>query len=97
MKKALQEPAKIIASNAGVEGAVIVGELLKQSDCSIGYNAQTGEYVNMFSTGIVDPTKVPKTAVLDAQSVASLLMTAECIIAEEKKNKGKGGSEDVDM
>jgi len=97
VKKALQEPTKIISSNAGVEGAVIVGELLKQSDSSMGYNAQTGEYVNMFSAGIVDPTKVPKTALLDAQSVASLLMTAECIIAEEKKNKGKGGSEDLDM
>jgi chaperonin GroEL len=96
VKKALLEPAKVIASNAGVEGAVVVGELLKQESHSIGYNAQTDKYVDMFAVGIVDPTKVPKTALVDAQSVAALLMTAECIIAEETKGKAKNNNNNVD-
>ena len=73
-----------IASNAGMEGAVIVGELLKKTTPEIGYNAQTDEYVDMFNAGIIDPAKVVKTAIVDAQSVAALMMTAEAMVGERR-------------
>ena len=72
-----------ICQNAGVEGAVVVETLLKQSDLSMGFNAQTGEYVNMIKAGIIDPTLVVRTALADAASVASLMTTTEVIIAGE--------------
>lgn len=71
-----------IAMNAGVEGAVIVGELLKKDRPEMGYNAATGEYCDMIAAGIIDPTKVVRTALVDAQSVAALLMTAEAMVTD---------------
>jgi len=83
IKAALRQPCIQIVSNAGEEGAVVVQRLLKDGDVTMGYNAQTGEYVDMVKAGIIDPTKVVRTALADAASVASLMTTTEAIIADE--------------
>merc|ERR1712136_98286 len=83
IKAALKRPCMQIASNAGEEGAVVVAEILKSEDKNYGFNAATGEYVDLIKTGIIDPTKVVRTALADAASVATLMTTTEAIIAEE--------------
>jgi len=89
VQKAIQMPAKTIASNAGVDGAVVVSRLLDPPDGKInknfGYNAQTGVFVDMFEDGIIDPTKVVRTALVDAASVAGLLTTTQAMVTEEKE------------
>jgi chaperonin GroEL len=90
IQNALKVPTHTIASNAGAEGAVIVGKLLEQSDLEFGYNAGTAEYVNMVSTGIIDPLKVVRTALVDAASVSSLMMTSECVIVDAPEEKAGG-------
>merc|ERR1711953_484266 len=87
IKAAIKQPCMQIASNAGEEGAVVVQHLRKADDLSLGFNAATGKYVDMISAGIIDPTKVVRTALADAASVASLMTTTECIIAEEADDK----------
>jgi chaperonin GroEL len=89
IKDALKVPARTIADNAGVEGAVVVGKLLEGSDVEYGYNAQTGVYENMVKAGIIDPTKVVRTALVDAASVASLMTTTEAMIVELPKEEPK--------
>lgn len=79
---ALRQPSIMIASNAGHEGAVVVQTLLKQDNLKLGFNAQTGDYVDMLKAGIVDPTKVVRAALADAASVASLMTTTEVIISD---------------
>ncbi len=86
VKRALQEPVRQIAQNAGDEGSVVVGKILENSNANFGYNAQTGEYGDMIALGIVDPVKVVRTALQDAASVASLLITTEAMIAELPKD-----------
>jgi chaperonin GroEL len=88
VKEALKMPCRTIAQNAGVEGAVIVGKLLESTDVARGYDAQTGRYVDMFEAGIIDPTKVVRTALQDAASVAALMTTAEAVIVEAPKEEG---------
>jgi chaperonin GroEL len=83
IKVALRQPCIQIAANAGEEGAVVVQNLLQNPTTSMGFNAQTGEYVDMIKAGIIDPTKVVRTALSDAASVASLMTTTEAIIADE--------------
>jgi len=80
--KALEEPVKQIAANAGVEGSVIV-EKLKNSDDKMGYNALTGEYCDMLKAGIVDPTKVTRSALENAASIASMVLTTESVVANK--------------
>ncbi|MEQ8666752.1 MAG: chaperonin GroEL [Rhodospirillales bacterium] len=87
VRRALQAPIRQIAENAGVDGSVVVGKLLEQKDKSRGYNAQTDEYVDMFKAGIIDPTKVVRTALQDAASVAGLLVTTEAMVAEKPKKE----------
>merc|ERR1719454_1270559 len=87
IKAALKQPCIQIASNAGIEGAVVVQTVLKGDSKSFGFDAQSGEYVDMIEAGIIDPTKVVRTAVADATSVASLMTTTEAIIAEEVQPK----------
>merc|ERR1719201_2124168 len=87
IKAAMKQPCIQIAQNAGEEGAVVVQRLLKTDNPSDGFNAQTGEFVDMIKAGIIDPTKVVRTAVADATSVASLMTTTEAIIAEEVEPK----------
>jgi chaperonin GroEL len=86
VKRALQEPIRQIANNAGDEGSVVVGKILENTSDSFGYNAQTGEYGDMVAMGIVDPVKVVRTALQDAASVAALLITTEAMIAELPKD-----------
>ena len=82
-------PAKQIVDNAGDDGAVVVGKLLESKDYAYGYNAQTGEYGDLVKAGIIDPTKVVRTAIQDAASIAGLLITTEAMIAElPKKDSG---------
>merc|ERR1712039_765728 len=83
IKAALKMPCVQIAENAGAEGAVVVQTLYKANNLSMGFNAASGEHVDMIKAGIIDPTKVVRTALADAASVASLMTTTECIIAEE--------------
>lgn len=83
IKAALSQPCMQIMKNAGEEGAVIVQTLLKEMNTSKGFNAQTGQYVDMIEAGIIDPTKVVRTALGDAVSVASLMTTTEVVIADE--------------
>ena len=85
VKKALTTPARQIIENAGDDSAVIVGKLAEAKDYSAGYNAQTGEFVDMMKAGIIDPTKVVRTAIQDAASIAGLLITTEAMIAEAPK------------
>jgi len=89
IKAAIKVPCWQIAQNAGIEGAVVVQTLLKEERSSMGFNAATGEYVDMVQAGIIDPTKVVRTALADAASVASLMTTTEVIIAEEMEKKGE--------
>lgn len=82
IRRSLQAPIRQIAENAGVDGAVVAGKLLEGTDYNYGYNAATGEYTDMIKAGIVDPTKVVRTALQDAASVASLLITTEAMVTE---------------
>ena len=82
VRRALQAPARQIVANAGDEASVVVGKIAEKSDANYGYNAQTGEYGDMISMGIVDPVKVVRTALQDAASVAGLLVTTEAMVAE---------------
>ncbi len=82
IRRALQAPIRQIVENAGIDGALVVGKLLESNDSNFGYNAQTGEYVDMVKTGIIDPTKVVRTALQDAASVAGLVVTTEAMVTE---------------
>src|SRR5712675_2121264 len=91
VRKALSWPARQIAINAGEDGSVIVGKILEKDQYSYGFDSQTGEYVNLITKGIIDPTKVVRVAIQNAASVAALLITTEAMIAElPKKNAGAG-------
>jgi chaperonin GroEL len=85
VRKAIQTPARQIVDNSGGDGAVVVGKLIENESYSFGYNAQTGEYGDMVKLGIIDPTKVVRTALQDASSVAGLLITTEATITEAPK------------
>jgi chaperonin GroEL len=82
VRKALSWPARQIAFNAGEDGSVVVGKILDQEEYSFGFDAQSGEYVNLVSKGIIDPTKVVRAALQGAASVAGLLITTEAMVAE---------------
>lgn len=86
VRKALEEPLRQIANNAGLEGSVIV-EKVKSIDPGIGFNALSGEYVDMISAGIVDPAKVTRSALQNAASIAAMLLTTECLVADEPKKE----------
>lgn len=87
IQNALKNPVYTIASNAGVEGSVVVGKLLEQDNLDFGYDAAKGEYVDMVKAGIIDPLKVIRTALVDAASVASLLTTTEAVVVELPKDE----------
>jgi chaperonin GroEL len=86
VRRALQSPVRQIVENAGVEGSVVVGKLLEKSDNTYGFDAQKGVYCDLFKAGIIDPTKVVRTALQDAASVAGLLITTEAMVAEKPEN-----------
>ncbi|HEX9462193.1 MAG TPA: chaperonin GroEL [Alphaproteobacteria bacterium] len=87
VRKALTSPTRQIAENAGADGAMIVGKLLEQKNVNFGFDAQSGEYVDMMKEGIIDPTKVVRLALQDAASVAGLLITTEAMIAEKPEKR----------
>ncbi len=86
--RALQAPIRQIVENAGHEGSIVVGKIIEAKDAALGFDAQNGKYVNMFKAGIIDPTKVVRTALQDAASIAGLLITTEAMVADlpEKKD-----------
>jgi len=87
IRRALRAPARQIAENAGEDGAYIVGKLLESSDYNWGFNAATAEYQDLVQAGVIDPAKVVRTALQDAASVASLLITTEALVAEVPKEE----------
>jgi chaperonin GroEL len=87
VKKALSWPTRQIAINAGEDGSLVVGQILDKETYAFGFDAQTGEFGNLISKGIIDPTKVVRTALEDAASVAGLLVTTEAMVAELPKKK----------
>ncbi len=103
VRRALEAPLRQIAENAGVDGAVVAGKIRESSDKNFGFNAQTEEYGDMFKFGVIDPAKVTRTALEDAASVASLLITTEAMIADRPEPKaapampGGGGMGGMDF
>ncbi|MDX3805478.1 MAG: TCP-1/cpn60 chaperonin family protein, partial [Bosea sp. (in: a-proteobacteria)] len=103
VRKAIAAPARQIVDNAGDDGAVVIGKLLESKDYSYGYNAQTGEYGDLVKAGIIDPTKVVRTAIQDAASIAGLLITTEAMVADLPKKEapmppmGGGGMGGMDF
>ncbi|WP_372422326.1 chaperonin GroEL [Salinarimonas chemoclinalis] len=99
VRRAIQAPARQIALNAGEDGSVIVGKVLENGDYGFGFNAQTSQYGDMFSFGVIDPAKVVRTALQDAASVAGLLVTTEAMIAEKPKKAAPApaGAPDMDF
>ena len=85
IRKALSWPARLIATNAGEDGAVVAGKILENTTYSFGYNAQSGEYGDLTSQGVIDPTKVVRNALQGAASIAGLLITTEAMVAERPK------------
>jgi chaperonin GroEL len=90
IKRALEEPLRQIAANAGVEGSIVVQKVREGKD-DFGFNARTDKYENMFAAGIIDPTKVTRVALENAASIAGMLLTTECVLAEIKEEKAGGG------
>ena len=90
VRRALQAPARNIAENAGAEGSVIVGKLMESSDANMGYDAKNNEYTDMIKAGVIDPTKVVRSALQNAASVAGLLVTTEAMVAEKPEPKEIG-------
>ncbi len=91
VRRAIQTPLRQIAENAGKDGAVVAGEVLRNDTYTFGYDAQTDEYKDLVAAGIIDPTKVVRTALQDAASVASLLITTEAMVAERPEKKAPMG------
>ncbi|MBO8169272.1 MAG: chaperonin GroEL [Thermoanaerobacteraceae bacterium] len=94
VKKALEEPVRQIAKNAGVEGSIVV-EKVKEAGVGIGFNALTQEYEDMIKAGIVDPAKVTRSALQNAASIASILLTTETLVADIPEEKNEGGAGNV--
>jgi chaperonin GroEL len=90
VRRSLEEPLRMIAENAGVEGS-IAAQKVREGSGAFGYNAQTGEYEDLVKAGVIDPTKVVRTALQNAASVAGLMITTECLVAEKPKKEEKGG------
>src|SRR5947199_2373591 len=91
VKRALEEPLRLIASNAGHEGAVVVGKVRESKDPTFGFNADTEEYTDMISAGILDPAKVSRSALQNAASIAALMLTTEALISETQAANAAAG------
>jgi chaperonin GroEL len=87
VRRALEEPMRIIVGNAGVEGSIVIEKVRASKEPNFGYNAQTEQYENLVESGVIDPTKVARTALQNAASVASLLLTTECVVVERKEEE----------
>jgi chaperonin GroEL len=95
VRRALEEPIRIIAQNAGAEASIVVAKVRASKERNFGYNAATDTYEDLVKAGVIDPTKVTRTALQNAASIAGLLLTTECVVAESKEEKplpaGPGG------
>ena len=87
VRRALEEPLRQIVANAGEEGAVVVGKIRDSKDTAFGYNAQTGEFEDLVKAGVIDPTKVTRTALQNAGSIAGLMLTTEALVSELPEEK----------
>jgi len=87
VRRALEEPIRLIAQNAGAEGSIVVAKVKESKDKNFGYNAQTDVYEDLVKAGVIDPTKVTRTALQNAASIAGLLLTTECVVVEKKEEK----------
>jgi chaperonin GroEL len=87
VRRSLEEPIRAIVGNAGVEGSIVVEKIRTAKERNYGFNAQTGEYEDLVAAGVIDPTKVTRTALQNAASVASLLLTTECVVVEKKEEE----------
>ncbi len=105
VRRALSSPARLIAENAGMDGSIVVGKILESNNANYGFDAQSGTYVDMVKAGIIDPTKVMRSALQNAASVAGLLVTTEAMVAEKPEKKpsmpagggGMGGMDGMDF
>jgi chaperonin GroEL len=87
VRKAIEEPIRMIAKNAGAEGSIVVAKIKESKDKNLGYNAATDTYEDLVKAGVIDPTKVTRTALQNAASIAGLLLTTECAVVEKKEDK----------
>src|SRR5712692_5170829 len=87
VRRALEEPIRIIVQNAGAEDAIVVGKVKESAKLNYGYNAQTDEFEDLVAAGVIDPTKVTRTALQNAASIAALMLTTECVVAEKKEKE----------
>src|SRR5205809_2231174 len=87
VRRALEEPMRMIAQNAGAEASIVVGKVKESKDKNFGYNAQTDAFEDLVMAGVIDPTKVTRTALQNAASIASLLLTTECVVVEKKEKE----------
>jgi chaperonin GroEL len=87
VRRSLGEPLRLIAQNAGVEGSIVLAKVRESKDKNYGYNAATDEYEDLVKAGVIDPTKVTRTALQNAASIAGLLLTTECVVVEKKEDK----------
>jgi len=85
VNRAVEEPIRLIAANAGVEGAIVVAKVKESKDPNFGYNAGTDKYEDLVASGVIDPTKVTRTALQNAASIAGLLLTTEAVVVEKKE------------
>lgn len=93
--RSLDAPVRQIAKNAGVEGAVIIEKVVQKDEMGFGYDALKNKYVNMFESGIIDPAKVTRSAVQNAASIASMLLTTEVLVVEEPKEETAPATPDM--
>ncbi len=94
VRRALEEPLRQIVANAGLEGSIVV-QKVRDGKADFGFNARTEEYENLLAAGVIDPTKVTRVALENAASIASMLLTTECVISEEKEEKAPAGMPDM--
>jgi len=87
VRRALEEPIRMIAQNAGAESSIVVARVKESKEKNFGYNAQTDTYEDLVKAGVIDPTKVTRTALQNAASIAGLLLTTECVVVEKKEEK----------
>ena len=97
VQKALSSPLRQIVENAGGDPSVVVNDILKNDDFGFGYNAQTGTFENLITTGVIDPTKVVRCALQNAASVAGIMLTTECMIADQPKDESSSGPGQMGM
>ena len=97
VRRAIEEPTRQIAGNAGKEGSIVVERIREKKDLNFGYNAQTDKYEDLVKAGVIDPTKVTRTALQNAASIAALLLTTEAVVVEKKEKEEKLPTPGPDM